>query len=444
LNDGKRYRIAMVAACAFPANHGTPGAIRELSIALAQLGHEVHLVTYPNGDDVPLPGVTVHRVSSGLIRPSEIKVGPSYERLYFDFLMMPKLVQVVREHRIDVIHAHNYEATIIGAIAKYLTRTPLVYNGINSMADELPSYSFFPSQKLARRLGKALDHTVPRASDALILLSEELRDYLEKLGISGAKTIVLPPGVTLSDFERGDGARARQKHGIAPNTPIVIYTGALESFQGLDYLVRAMAITSREHPDAKLLIVNNIPNQEVQRGLEQLATELGILDRLIFVPSVPFRDLPDYLAAGDVAVVPRPSCPGFPIKLLNYMAAGLATVTFEAGGKSLAHGYNGYTAPNGDVAGFAAGINLFLSKPELRKIVGARAKESIVGLYDWDTIARATAMIYGQVMTRRRMLNRLELATYVKAGYTPFYVGGGRDNPSGFLQSGPIDYPSFM
>ncbi|HVJ14258.1 MAG TPA: glycosyltransferase family 4 protein, partial [Polyangiaceae bacterium] len=206
-------RVAMVAACPFPANHGTPGAIRELAIALAKQGHEVHVVTYPHGEDLPVEGLHIHRVSAPFLRPGEIKIGPSLDRLVFDALMVPKLLEVIREHGIDVIHAHNYEATIAGALAKFATHVPLVYNGINNMADELPSYGFLGSDTIARLFGKLLDHLVPRSGDALIVLSEELKTYLESLGMPEDKIIVVPPGVIVEDFSHGDGARARARHG---------------------------------------------------------------------------------------------------------------------------------------------------------------------------------------------------------------------------------------
>ena len=55
-------RVAMVAPCAFPANHGTSAAIKELSEALAQRGHRIDVVTYPVFDEgIPLEKVAVHR-----------------------------------------------------------------------------------------------------------------------------------------------------------------------------------------------------------------------------------------------------------------------------------------------------------------------------------------------------------------------------------------------
>ena len=55
-------RVCVLAACPFPANHGTPGSIRELSQAIARRGHAVHIVTYPFGEDIPMHDVQLHRV----------------------------------------------------------------------------------------------------------------------------------------------------------------------------------------------------------------------------------------------------------------------------------------------------------------------------------------------------------------------------------------------
>ena len=67
----------MLAACPFPANHGTPGSIREMAEAVAQRGHEVHVVTYHMGDDTPL-WVSPYSHSTGIavtgVVPTESRV----------------------------------------------------------------------------------------------------------------------------------------------------------------------------------------------------------------------------------------------------------------------------------------------------------------------------------------------------------------------------------
>ena len=78
----------MVAACPFPANHGTPGAIRELAMHLARQGCEVHVVAYPQFEDIPVDGLHIHRVRIPFMKPGPISIGPSIERLFYDALLI--------------------------------------------------------------------------------------------------------------------------------------------------------------------------------------------------------------------------------------------------------------------------------------------------------------------------------------------------------------------
>lgn len=445
----KKFRIVMVAACPFPANHGTPGAIRELSVELARLGHEIHIVTYPQFEEnIPIDGLIIHRVNASFLKISDIKIGPSIGRLIYDFFLIPKLFHVIRKHKIDIIHTHNYEATIAGALVKAVTRTPLIYTGVNSMADELPSYNFIKPKFLAKWLGKFLDYVVPRAGDVIMALSDELKSYLEKdMGIASEKIIVIPPGVDISMFENGDGNLIRQRYGIANNEAIVMYTGALEAFQEVDYLFEAMKVVLASRPDAHLMIVTNILNEKAKAYYQQLATGLGISEKTKFIDSVSLNDLPDYLAAADVAVVPRTSCPGYPIKLLNYMAAGKAVVSFKGSAKAICHGYNGYVAEDANIEDMAQGILLFIKDPKLKVEIGNRAKATIPGVFDWLTLAKGTVDLYGQLIKnsgQKVKLDKKLLNSHLKGSYIPRFRSGPEPKPEdGFSRADGIEFPEF-
>src|SRR5262249_48880828 len=125
------YSVAMVAACPFPANHGSAASIREMSDTLTKMGHNVHIVTYPTGqEDIWVRHAKVHRTRP--FRPqTNAKVGPSAEKFVHDFQLLRLLCKVVRRERIDIIHAHNYEGALIGIMAKWLTGRPVLYNAVN-------------------------------------------------------------------------------------------------------------------------------------------------------------------------------------------------------------------------------------------------------------------------------------------------------------------------
>jgi len=228
----RRYSIAMVAACPFPANHGTPAAIREMSEELARRGHTVRVVTYPLSDNTPISGVAIDRVRQiGFNRV--IKVGPSYQRLIFDFLLIFKLMHVVRRHRVDVIHAHNYEAALVAGIVGRLSGLPVIYNAINTMIGELPSFGFIRPRAVAVGFAKLLDYVTPRVADAVIADTAELHRFLLGVGVAPHRVTTINSGVRPEMFATGDARKIRGRFAVA-NEPLIIYTGTFDQLQGLE------------------------------------------------------------------------------------------------------------------------------------------------------------------------------------------------------------------
>src|SRR5262249_5926253 len=186
-NGTERYSIAMVAACPFPANHGSAASIREMSDTLSQMGHRVHIVTYPTGqEDIAVRYAKVHR--TGPFRAeTNAKVGPSPEKFREDLALFRLLRRIVKREKIDIIHAHNYEGALIGVMAKWITRRPLLYNAVNLMRDELAGYRFIRPAWLAHAMARGLDWFVPIFPDHVTAVSPELKEWFVKRGIAERK-----------------------------------------------------------------------------------------------------------------------------------------------------------------------------------------------------------------------------------------------------------------
>src|SRR4030042_7200849 len=223
------FSIVMVAACPFPANHGSPASSREMSQALSSLGHRVHVVTYPMKQDIPVEGVTIHRVGK-IFSSNKITVGPTYYKPFLDFLLVIKLCRVIWKEKIDIIHAHNYEGALAGYIAKKITKRPMLYNAVNNMIDELPSYDFIRPKSLAIKLANFLDNLVPRMGDYVTVVSGELYNFLLEKGIRQSKMAIIPAGVNSEMFESKDPDIMRNRYSIGTR-PLIVYTGTLDIFQ---------------------------------------------------------------------------------------------------------------------------------------------------------------------------------------------------------------------
>lgn len=399
MNNGQRYSIAMVAACPFPANHGSAASIREMSDTLSDMGHDVHIVTYPMGqDDIRVRRAKVHRTDR--FRPeTNARVGPSGDKLFLDAKLLRLLCRVIRREQIDIIHAHNYEGALVGIMAKWLTRRPLLYNAVNLMSDELVSYRFIRPAWLARGMARALDRFTPMFPDHVTAVSPQLKDWFINHGVPERKVDFVPAGIEPELFDHPNPERFRARYNTSAK-PVVMYTGVLNSFQRIDYLLRAFAVVHKEQPDALLLMVSPLVSEAHESEHKHLADELGISNSISWISPHTLADLPSYLALADVTVVPRPDCPGHPVKLLNYMLAGKPIVCFAGAAKGVEHLHDALIVADHDFEAFGRAILTLLKDKVLAAELGAKARETVLMDFDWRHICQKIECIYGRLLGR--------------------------------------------
>ena len=396
-NGAARYSIAMVAACPFPANHGSAASIREMSDTLSQMGHAVHIVTYPTGQkDIVVRHAKVHR--TGPFRPeTNAKVGPSPEKFLRDLALLRLLCRVIQRERIDIIHAHNYEGALIGVMAKWITGRPLLYNAVNLMSDELAGYGFIRPAWLAHAIAHGLDWFVPIFPDHITAVSPELKQWFVERGTAERKVDMVPAGIVPEMFDNADPEKFRRRYGINGRA-IVMYTGVLNAFQRIDYLLRAFAVVSKQQPDALLMMVSPLVSESHRREHKKLADQLGISDAIMWIAPHSLDDLPSYLALASVTVISRPECPGHPVKLLNYMLAGRPIVCFEGAAKGLRHLHDAFIVPNHDCDALGRGIITLLKDRALAAKLGANARTTVLANFDWRRICERIERIYERLL----------------------------------------------
>jgi glycosyltransferase involved in cell wall biosynthesis len=216
-----------------------------------------------------------------------------------------------------------------------LTRVPVVYHAHNVMSDELDRYFRRPPARLlARQLGGWLDRRLPRRADGVVALSEAVADHLRVHGVDSDRLQVVPPGA----FPRGEG---RDVASSPPGSNVVVYAGNLDPYQDLDTLLEAMIEVRRAEPSAVLEVVTHA----ACRRLEQQSQRLGLSGQVRLIVVENYTAVRPVLERASVLVCPRTSWSGFPIKLLNYMAAGRPMVVGGGVGRRAAR--PGWAGPSG-------------------------------------------------------------------------------------------------
>lgn len=394
----RRYRVLMVAPTSFFADYGCHVRILEESRALRRLGHQVTIVTYRNGRD--LPDLHIRRTLPIPWR-RDYEVGSSRHKIAFDALLGLKTMQVLMGQRFDVIHAHLHEGALIALVLGRLFRIPVLFDFQGSLTEEMIDHRFLRRDSFVfpplRRLERWIDQSAPviftSSSNAERIL---VRDF----GCAPARIRPLPDSVNTADFrpkvefDAAELAALRTQLGIPQGARVIVYLGLLAEYQGTGLLLAAMQRIRAQMPDVHLLLMG-FPDVE---HYQQIATGLGIRDRVTFTGRVPYELASLHLAVGDVAVAPKLSLTESAGKLLNYMAMALPTVAFDTPVAREYLGANGLFAERGNVESLANKLMEPLADPEMARMLGERLRLRAVQQYAWDTLGERIVDVYAQLL----------------------------------------------
>jgi glycosyltransferase involved in cell wall biosynthesis len=387
----RKLKIAVVAACPFPYARGTPIRILRMSEALAARGHEVHVVTYHLGQIFDSLPFQVHRIAN-VSTYQKVSPGPTYQKIaILDTLLVKKLFALTRQVDFDIIHAHHFEGLLVGLPVARLKRIPIVFDVHTLLSSELPHYSMGLSGRTLRWLGNLIDHQFPHRADHIVSVTNLIREKLiNEIGIDPEKVTTIYGGVEMEHFSVRD---------VLPSdtsSPVLIYTGNLAPYQGVDLMLRAFRKILDKRPDVKLKIVTN----SSMENYRSLVSGLGLRGQLI-VEDANYFEIPGQLYASSVALNPRVHCDGLPLKLLNYMATGRPVVSFEGSAEALEHERTGLVVPNGDIDGFAQAVLRLLEDSEFAGRLGQNAQSVVQEFFVWENSVRSLETIYDSLLARR-------------------------------------------
>ena len=372
--SARTYRVAMVAACPYPVPQGSQVLLRQTALGIRDRGHDVRLVVYGHGIGEDTSGLPIHR-SLRIPGVRRTAAGPSLAKPILDRLLVRALKRVVAENGIDLVHAHNYEGLWVAlkACRRPAGKRPIVYHAHNAMVDELPH--FLPGGRL---LGRHMDRTLPRQADHIIAPHKRLAEYLVTCGCDASRISVIPPPADLQVFGQTNVSDEN-----ALGIPPVLYTGNLDRYQNLDLLFKAVEMLCTDMPSARLIVAT--AREAELPGAEVLAT-----------PNV--DALRRALAQDSVVACPRVSWSGYPIKLLNAMAAGRAIVACESAAHPITHRHDGIVVADNDVKQFAQALRWMMTQPKVRARLGTNARATAIANHAPAQVATSIEQVYERVM----------------------------------------------
>jgi len=377
----------MIAPTPYFADRGCHVRIYEEARALTKLGHEVCIVTYHLGRD--MPGVRVVRTPN-IPWYSKLEAGPSWHKPYLDILLLWKCLTEIPSFRPHLVHAHLHEGALIGAVLKVFLRIPLLFDYQGSLSGESLNHGFFREASLLVKMFKRLERFIDHRADLTITSSARGRqELIHDWGIAEKKVVSLIDGVDTEVFFPYPRSEARRELGIPDDVKLVVYLGLFNSYQGVDLLLEVIALIRDKTPRIRFLLMG-FPDQEYLRKAE----EMGIADVITFTGRVSYDRAPFFLSAGDLAVSPKLALTEANGKLFNYMACGLPTVVFDNQINREILGDEGVYVEHGNADSLADVLVSTLENDALMDSLSKRVRERAISVHSWDSRSERLVSAY--------------------------------------------------
>lgn len=390
-------RVLMIAPQPFFEPRGAPFCVYQHIKALTTLGYEVDLVTYPIGKSARLPGLRIFRAPSlPFIR--SVKPGPSLVKLPLDIVVFLTALMRLRRRKYAFIHTHE-EAGVMGAVLALLFGCRHLYYMHSDLAQVVASSGFNRSawQKGLVHCAGMVQRFMIRRADAVIAFYPEIVKFAQATAPGKPVYLILPPAVDeeLPAPNRADVEHLHHELHLGDG-PVLLYTGTLESYQGIDLLIKSMPSIIAAHPAARFVIAGGKPDQ-VQR-LQQLAGEWNVAGQVRFVGQQPLEDMPLYMALADILLSPRSKGTHTPLKLYTYLRSGKPILATDilAHTQILTPEIALLVPPTPE--GLARGAIELLDDKQCAQALGAAARQVAEQRYSWDAFLEKNRQVYTEMM----------------------------------------------
>ncbi len=326
-------------------------------------------------------------------RDTRLRIVPRRSR--WDFGLVFRIARLMRERRIDLVHAFLFDAEITARLAARWVGVRGIVASERNTNYRRPMWHW-----LLMRLTRSW-------FDVMVANSQAGRAFnMRTLGIDGSRIPVIRNGVDVLKFRPVDGSTLRRRLGISVKAPVVGMVAAFKrQKRHADFFQVAQRVLER-FPEAWFVCVGEPLRDNLQgaedyhQEMRECVSKLQIGHRCLFLGHR--GDMPEVYGLCDVTVLTS-SREGTPNVLLESMACSVPIVATDvADNQHLVPGSDdGSIVPVGDIAGMAERVCHLLADPRRRKERGRAAREWVMREFSTAALARKTEAVYLDVLRRK-------------------------------------------
>ena len=367
---------------------GIARVVHDLSHVFAKQGHEVHVITYKEGNTKEFEKdgeVFVHRIETYPINANNLVDWV----MQFNFCVIEKAADVIKRFgKFDVIHAHDWLVAYSARTLKNAYKIPLVAT-IHATESGRNKGIHDKNQGYVNDVEWLLTYEASNVICNSYFMKNEIKNLFGK---PFENIHVVPNGINIHKFDNQERDWDFRRNYASDNEKIVFFAGRIVYEKGIQVLLDAAPKILQNYNDVKFVIAGRGPCLD---ELKAQAERLGISNRVYFTGYLNDVQITKMYKAIDVAVFPSLYEP-FGIVALEGMLAGAATVVSDVGGLNeiVSHGIDGMKSYSGNCNSLADSILEVLFNQDLCKQIAKNAHEKVVSEYNWDIIAKKTMEVY--------------------------------------------------
>lgn len=261
-----------------------------------------------------------------------------------------------------------------------------------------PWYIFLRKLKLSRIIDRLLEQILERKrqmefareiydkADRVVFVSQAASKEAMDFGLSSSKARIIGVGIETEMFAPENKKNERRKKLGVKGGKVILFIGRINfAEKGIGYLLEAMPDIVKAVPQASLVVIGGGGESE---RMNRLIGELNIRECVQLVGQKPFADLPGYLNAADVMVVPSVWVEHFGQVTIEAMSCGVPVVTSDVGGgpEINLQGQTGFVVPAKNSSAIADAVVKILTDQNLQDRLGKAARTRVEENYTYEVL----------------------------------------------------------
>ena len=367
---------------------GIARVVHDLSHSFAKSGHEVHVITYQEGDTKEFEKdgeVYVHRGNNYPINANNLIEWV----MQLNFCMLEKASAVINQYgKFDLVHAHDWLVAYSARAIKNSYHIPLVAT-IHATESGRNKGIHNKAQGYINDVEWLLTYEASHVICNSYFMKNEIKNLFGK---PEENIFVVPNGININKFDKQTRDWNFRRNYASDKEKIVFFAGRIVNEKGIQVLLNAAPKILSHYSNVKFVIAGRGPCLE---ELKNQANSLGIANKVYFTGYLNDEQITKMYKAIDIAVFPSLYEP-FGIVALEGMLAGAATIVSDAGGLNeiVSHGIDGLKSYAGNANSLADSILEALFNDSLCLSMARNAREKVIREFNWSTISQSTLNVY--------------------------------------------------